>query len=122
MAVLLEMPAKGGPSYCESVAGNYVQNCGFEASSAFLTAWTLNGNGNPYYVAPGVGNSTVYIDLSDPNSGGNDAFLATPSNYGATGAGDQFGPATTLSQTLTLTPGFYYSISFELANNGCSVT
>jgi fermentation-respiration switch protein FrsA (DUF1100 family) len=125
-AVLLgfffEMQAKGSPSYCESVAGNYVQNCGFEASNTLLTGWTLNGNGNPYYVAPGAGNSTVYIDLSDPNSGSNDAFLATPSNYGASGSGDQYGPPTTLSQTLTLAPGFYYSISFELANNGCSVT
>ncbi len=122
LALLFEMQAKGSPSYCGSVAGNHVQNCGFEASNTLFTSWTLNGNGNQFYVAPGAGNSTVYIDLSDPNSGSNDAFLATPSNFGASGSGDQYGPPTTLSQTLVLAPGFYYSISFELANNGCSVT
>jgi hypothetical protein len=108
-------------SYCStSVPGNQVVNCGFETGD--FTGWSVTGNGNPAFDDnPADPNANVYIDLSDPNSGTYDAFFGVPSKYAQTGSGSTYGPPTTLSQTFTVLPAYYYSLTFELANNGCSV-
>ena len=82
------------PSLCDSIAGNLVQNCGFETGD--FTDWT--GGGNFEF-------SIVTSDSTYVNSG----------TYGA-----QLGPVGsdgTLSQTISDTVGGAYSLSFWLYND-----
>ncbi len=87
--------AAAGTSECDAVAGNVVQNCGFETGT--FSGWTRSGN---------TGNAYVTSDAPFVDSG----------MYGA-----QLGPVGSdgdLSQNLTLTPGATYQLSFYLYSDG----
>lgn len=103
--------AEGSPSICDSVPGNVVTNCGFETGD--FTGWTLSGN-----LEGGIGGNDIYVDNSNPNSGTYDAALGVQGGGGSSLG--TLGPFLTLSQTLTLTGGFYYNVSFYLEQAGCS--
>jgi hypothetical protein len=102
-------------SICDSTSGNIVTNCGFESGS--FSGWSVTGN-----LYGGINGNYVGVDNGNPNSGNYEAYFGAPSLYGQTNSGTQYGPATTLSQTLPVLPGDYYEISFYLDNNGCSVS
>jgi len=93
--------AKASASYCDSVASNLVLNCGFETGD--LTSWTLGGNTTD--PPGGIGGSEYGVDALDANTG-NDGLYAGP-----------IGSAMTLSQTLTLSSGSEYDISFYLEDD-----
>jgi hypothetical protein len=78
-------------SVCNTIAGNLVVNSGFETGD--FTGWTSIDPTN----SSGVGND-------NPNSGSFEADLGA------------FGPAGTLSQTITDTSGLAYYLGFELDN------
>lgn len=102
-------------SICDSVSGNIVANCGFESGS--FSGWSVTGN-----LYGGINGNYVGVDNGNPNSGNYEAYFGAPSEYGQTGSGNMYGPATTLSQTVAALPGQYYEILFYLDNNGCSVS
>jgi hypothetical protein len=114
LALVGVSPSKAG-SICDSVSGNIVTNCGFESGS--FSGWSVTGN-----LYGGINGNYVGVDNSNPNSGNYEAYFGAPSQYGQTNSGNQYGPVTTLSQTLPVLPGDYYEISFYLDNNGCSVS
>lgn len=91
--LLIPSAAHADVSYCDSVSGNLVQNCGFETGD--FTGWTLSGN--PGFISVGT----------DPVNSGTYAAV-----FGAVGS------LTYLSQSLTTTPGDLYDLSFYLANDG----
>jgi hypothetical protein len=83
-----------------------VVNCGFESGS--FTGWTLTGNDVPAqegntYAVEGIDEFPL-PDGTPPNSGDFQAFFSDPN-----------ADATTLSQTLTTTPGIDYQISLFLS-------
>jgi len=93
-------------SICNGVAGNLVTNCGFEKGD--FTGWTLSGNDVPGQegVLYGVEAGQDPVDSIFPNSGTSQAFFA-----------DLVANATTLSQTLSTTPGGQYSVALFLAED-----
>jgi hypothetical protein len=82
---------------CGSVAGNIVQNCGFESGS--LANWAIGGN-----AAGGTPNS-YGVDNTMPNSGQDEAY------FGAVGS------PISLSQTVAALAGEKYQVSFYLDQN-----
>jgi hypothetical protein len=86
----LTAPAHAVPSFCDSVSGNLVANCGFETGT--LSPWTTSGN-NPFMGVSGA-----------PHTG-NEAAVAGP--VGSLGF---------LTQNLVTTPGAY-NIIFWLEND-----
>ncbi len=114
--------AQATTSFCDSKPANKIQNCGFEDGD--FTDWTVSGNGNPAFsLGTGVDDlgATAFIDSTAPNTGTYDAWFGTPSEYAQTGSGDQYGPPTSLTQSLTLLKDHFYKLVFYLANDGCSV-
>jgi len=94
---------------CGSVAGNLVQNCGFEAGS--FSNWTLGGNlegGTPPNNFYGVDNGTPY-------SGTYAAYIGVQGGGGSLIG--HLGPFLELSQTLNLQAAKTYRVSFALAQN-----
>jgi hypothetical protein len=98
--------AKATTAYCATQPGNLVTNCGFETGD--FTGWTVTGND-----VPGQEGTLYGVEGTDPfplpggtmpNSGDFQAFFA-----------DQNADPTTLSQTLTTTPGIDYQISLFLS-------
>jgi hypothetical protein len=92
-----------------------VTNCGFESGS--FSGWSVTGN-----LYGGINGNYVGVDGNNPNSGNYEGYFGAPSQYGQTSSGNQYGPVTTLSQTVAALPNEYYEVSFYLNNNGCSVT
>jgi hypothetical protein len=92
------------PSICDAVAGNLVNNCGFETGD--FTGWSLAGND----VTAGLLGNLYGVEGTDPivgtlpNSGNSQAYFS-----------DIVSNATTLSQTLATVAGTTYTVSFELA-------
>jgi hypothetical protein len=84
-------------SLCDAVAGNLVQNCGFETGD--FTGWTLTGN-------TGFTGVTGNFGGVDPNSGNFQAF------WGAVGSD------TLASQTMATVAGANYDFFFYLFNFG----
>lgn len=85
------------PSVCDAIAGNLLQNCGFETGD--FTGWTTGGN----FSATGVENNY-------------DGYAANGGNYFAV-----LGPVGSdgsLSQTFSTNPGDTYNISWYLKSNG----
>jgi len=99
--------AFAGSSACDAVTGNAVANCGFETGS--LAGWTLTGSSFELAQTNNYG-----IDSYDPNSGSYDAFFA---NQGSTLGTASPTSDLTLSQTLSLTTGGAYAVSFSLAQD-----
>ena len=98
--------AQASTAYCASKPGNLVTNCGFETGD--FTGWTVTGND-----VPGQEGTLYGVEGTDPfplpggtmpNSGDFQAFF-----------GDLNADPTTLSQTLTTTPGIDYQISLFLS-------
>jgi len=96
------MPALAGSgSQCDAIAGNLVQNCGFETGD--FTDWTISGNtANP-------GNNYYGVDGFDAHSG----------NFGAYMSEDLINSALSvnLSQTLATTAGQTYLVTFWLEDD-----
>jgi len=92
-------PGFATPSYCDSVLGNLVTNCGFETSD--FTGWTTGGNFADTSVVSGP-----FSPYAGPNSGTYYAVLGP------------VGSDATLSQTLSTNPGQQYSLSFYFASVG----
>jgi hypothetical protein len=97
--------AKATPvSLCDGIAGNLVSNCGFETGD--FTSWAVSGNdtpgeyGNLYGVEMGAD-----PDGTEPNSGSYQAYF-----------GDLVANETTLSETISTTPGMY-TVSLYLAQD-----
>jgi hypothetical protein len=88
--------AKAAPSLCDTIAGNLVTNCGFEAAAGVeaFPGWTATPGSMPAF---GVvsGNS---------NSGNNAALFQS------------LGTADTISQTLATKPGTLYDFSFFVSD------
>jgi hypothetical protein len=87
--------ANAMPSLCNAVAGNLLQNCGFESGD--FTNWT-----------------------TAPASSGSDFSVATPGNtgnfaayFGATG-----GLPDVINQAVATTPGHLYHLEFYLKSDG----
>jgi hypothetical protein len=97
--------AKATPSFCPTIPGNLVTNCGFETGD--FTGWTLTGND-----VPGELNNLYGVEGTDPfdgispNSGVDQAFF-----------GDLVANATTISQTLATVAGRTYIVDFYLAQD-----
>jgi len=84
--------AKASPSICDAIAGNLVQNCGFETGD--FTGWTTGEISFSQYVDTAANSVQVNSGL-----------------YAAQIAGFSFGPDT-LTQTIATTVGQLYSLSF----------
>jgi hypothetical protein len=84
---------------CTSGPPNLVTNCGFETGS--FSGWTLSG----YDSAPGYQGIDYGVDASDAHSGLYGAYLGA------------FGGVLNLSQSLSVTPGTNYTISFWIAQS-----
>ncbi len=94
---------------CGSVAGNVVQNCGFETGD--FSSWTYSGN-----LEGGAPPNNYYgVDNSNPNSGTYAAYIGVQGGGGSDIG--TLGPFLTLSQTLNLLPSEYYQVSFYLNQN-----
>jgi hypothetical protein len=93
------MPALAGSgSQCDAIAGNLVQNCGFETGD--FTDWTVGGNTtNP-------GGFYYGVDGFDAHSGNFGAYMSEDLLAGS--------GAVTLSQTLATTVGQTYLVTFWL--------
>jgi hypothetical protein len=93
--------ATATPSYCTSVTGNLVTNCGFELGD--FTGWTISGltdnPGGNYY-----GVDSLPIDV---NTGSSGAYMSQ--DFVDDGAG-----FVNLSQTLATMAGVSYIVSFFL--------
>jgi hypothetical protein len=87
--------AQATPSYCETVAGNLIQNCGFETGD--LTNWTA---------VPAASGSYFGVN-SFSHTGDYTAFFA--------GTGGQWDE---IYQVFATIPGHTYSISFAFYNDG----
>jgi hypothetical protein len=86
-------------SICDAVAGNLVQNCGFELGN--FGGWTvLNNDGNTAVESYG-------FNSMDPNSGNDFAAL-----------GDALSTPTTLEQTVTDVVGTTLTFSFYVSTDG----
>ena len=81
-------------SYCDSIAGNLVQNCGFEAYTA---NWTFQYSGNVHENTSNSGNS---------HSGNWESYVNAYPGFGS------------LSQSISTTVGNIYKIDFWMENNG----
>jgi hypothetical protein len=96
----LAAEARATPSLCDAIAGNLVQNCGFEAATGFgvpgFPGWMATPGSNPSFGAFAV----------LPYSGNNAASFSS------------VGSADTISQTLATSPGTLYDFSFFLADDG----
>ena len=86
--------ANAAASYCDSVAGNLIQNCGFELGN--FTSWNKN-------TPTGPSNLTV----TSPGYTGNDKASFSG------GVGSTNPAVDTLNQTVTTTPGHLYELTFE---------
>jgi len=115
LAIAAAGNAGATPSICDTVPANLVVNCGFESGD--FSDWSVTGN-----LYGGVPGNYIGVDNTNPNSGDFEAYFGAPSEYGQTGMGDQYGPPTTLSQTIAVNPFHYYSLDFYLATGGCSVS
>jgi hypothetical protein len=82
-------PAVATPSLCDSIAGNLVQNCGFELPSApgLITDWTLVGN--PALTAVKMG-GTAHTGTSGLNEGQNGSEGTLTQTLLATTAGTTY--------------------------------
>jgi len=94
---------------CSAVAGNLVNNCGFETGD--FTDWTLSGNDTPLALGNlyGVEGTDPY-DGTVPLDGSYQAFF-----------GDLVANATTLSQGIATTAGDQYTITFYVAQDTAPV-
>jgi hypothetical protein len=91
--------ATATPSYCTSVTGNLVTNCGFETGD--FIGWTVGGNtSNP-------GGNYYGVDALDLSTGNFGAYMSQ--DYVDGGA-----TSVTLSQTLATVAGASYLVSFFL--------
>lgn len=114
--------AQAAPSLCTAVAGNLVTNCGFESGD--FTGWTLGGNLEgppPASLGPGAGFGNNYygVDNTNPHTGTYEGYFGVqsgPSSVPPTAANAIY--PITLSQTLSLLPAEYYSVSFYLDQDG----
>lgn len=111
--LLIGSAASGAPSICNAVTGNVVANCGFENGN--FTGWALSGNleggappNNFFGVDNTIANSGVYGAYFGVQSG--------PNSVPPTAANAIY--PLTLTQTLSLLPTEYYSVSFYLAQDG----
>jgi hypothetical protein len=103
--LFLAVPQSKAASICDSTPGQLVKNCGFESGD--FTSWNLSGNDVPGQAGTLYGvEGTDPIDGISPNSGSNQAFFA-----------DLVSNATTLSQSITTTPGGVYSVSWFLVQD-----
>jgi hypothetical protein len=91
------LSAPDPPSICDSIAGNLLQNCGFETGD--FSGWIQSGNTDSTYV---VGNFDGFL----PNSGTEFAAMGPAGSDGF------------LSQTLATTPSAFYTIAWYLASDG----
>ncbi|HTS49202.1 MAG TPA: hypothetical protein VMH05_14725 [Bryobacteraceae bacterium] len=102
------MPAlANGVSICDGVAGNLVQNCGFE-NGAF-TDWTLT---NPDGGGAADVNTLVEANSFSPPGGNSGLFYAL--------LGDNLADPTTISQTFSDAAGSTLTFSFYLSTDGYS--
>jgi hypothetical protein len=110
----LGLLAAGGAqaaSLCETIVGNLVTNCGFEAVTAPVTGpaafpgWTATPASSGSDL--GVGTNTIFHG-TPVNSGNNAAFFG----------GFTVGSFDTISQTLATKPGTLYDFSFFVADQG----
>lgn len=85
------------PSYCDTVAGNLIQNCGFETGD--LTGWTT---------MPAASGSLFGVS-GNPNTGSNALFF---------GAVDSL--ADQVLQPFAVTPGHTYMISFAFMTDSAT--
>jgi PEP-CTERM motif len=91
-------PAPDPPSICDSVAGNLVQNCGFETGN--FTNWTLGANTSDQFVSGGV--------------------IANSGSYGAAMGAvvDNFAAGNSVSQLLSTVAGDTYNLDYHVENTG----
>jgi len=87
--------ANATPSSCDAVAGNIIQNCGFESGD--FSNWTT---------APASSGSLFYVDTPG-HTGSFDAY------FGAIG-----GLPDVIKQAVTTTPGHLYDLEFYLKSDG----
>src|SRR5690349_14573962 len=87
--------ANAGPSFCDGVAGNLVQNCGFESGS--FSSWNTN---------PAATGSLFGVG-SPGHTGTYDVYL------GATG-----GLPDGINQVVATTPGHLYDLEFYFKSDG----
>jgi hypothetical protein len=99
--------ATATPSYCTSVTGNLVTNCGFETGD--FTGWTIGGyTNNP-------GGNYYGVDAFDLNTGSFGAYMSQDFvDGGAT--------TVSLSQTLATITGLSYTVSFFLEQDTAPTT
>ena len=116
LAILLSVSpgAHASTAICALIGGNLVSNCGFETGD--FTNWTLGGalsgsfDGNYYGVQGDQGNPPLgALVLGPVNSGSWAAYFGTDVT--------QTIAPITLSQTLTGSPGMFYTISFYIDQN-----
>ena len=107
--------AQAASSICDSVAGNLVENCGFETGD--FSMWSVTGN-----LQGGINGNYIGVDTENPNSGSYQAYLGAQSANQQTGSGDLYGPVTALSQAIATANDHLYKIGFSLDTNGCSVS
>jgi hypothetical protein len=97
-------------SSCDAVAGNLIQNCGFETGS--FAGWTQTGNTDP---------TQSYVETYGAHSGTYGAVLG-PYNTSANAPDPDPGYSETLSQTFADTAGQTATFSFWLQDQAsCNV-
>jgi hypothetical protein len=87
--------ASAGPSICDGITGNLIQNCGFETGT--FSGWTTG-----------------------PASSGSDFGVGSAANSGTSGAyfGAVSGIPDAIFQTIQTTPGHLYDLQFYFKSDG----
>jgi len=89
--------ANAGPSLCDGVAGNLIQNCGFESGS--FSSWNTS---------PALTGSDFFVDLPG-HTGSYDAW------FGAVG-----GTPDVINQAVATLPGHLYHLEFYFKSDGAT--